>query len=346
MNNWKTTERFDQSVKGLNQKLYEQLIHIPNHLKEQVQEIRLRVNRPVAIYCSNRMYYITEKHQITTTIMADKMLIATGKDIAETFQNICGYSVYSHQNEIKDGFITMYGGHRAGICGTAVYHHGQLSNIRDISSINIRVARQINGAANKLMQALGENLNGILLCGAPASGKTTILRDLARQLSSNSSLKVTVIDERGELAGTCKGVCQNDLGQSDVLDGYAKGEGIMQALRCLSPDLIICDEVGTKDDVTAIEESLNAGVSVIASIHAGTKREFLKRPQAKKLMETGAFSKLVFLKSRSEPGEIKEICTWEDVKNASISGGCVNGAQHIMGRHFNFPAINHKSKIY
>lgn len=332
----KSSVRFDQAAKGLNYRIYEHIKLIPNYLKEQVQEIRLRVNRPVAVYCANRMYYITEKGQIVTAILADKMLIATPKDISETFQKICEYSVYSRQNEIVNGFITIQGGHRVGICGTAVYQNGQICNIKDVSSINIRVARQIKGAADELLEKFKNKAQGTLLCGAPASGKTTILRDLARQLSTNYNYKVAVIDERGELAGTCRGVLQNDLGQADVLDGYTKHEGVMQALRSLSPEIIICDEIGKIEDAVAIEGCLNSGVTIIASIHAGSKKSLMKKPQVKRLINTGAFNDFVFLNSRDEPGKVKEICTCEEVENVSDNRRSFNDCQHIMGRRINF----------
>lgn len=332
MNIQNDTSRFLQSIKGLNQRLYAYLIRIPEDVQAQVQEIRLRVNRPIALYCAKRMYYITDKCQISTAIMADKMLTVTIKDVTETFQNICGYSVYSRQNEIKNGFITMVGGHRAGICGTAVYANNELSNIKDISSINIRVARQINGAADDMLNKVEEISKGVLICGSPASGKTTVLRDLARQLSTEYNKKIVVVDERGELAGTYRGEAQNDLGQADVLNGYDKHSGIMHALRCLSPDIVICDEVGSFEDAVAIEECLNAGVTVVASIHAGGKQALLKRPQAKRLIETGAFEEFVFLKNRSQPGEIKEVCKREVLENAQVDRADLNDCQYIMGR--------------
>lgn len=339
------TERFNQSAKGLNQRLYAHVVKLPSCIKEQAQEIRLRVNRPVCVCCNDGNYFLTENYQITTTILNNQMLSATQRDISETFQNICCYSVYSRQNEIKNGFITMQGGHRAGICGTAVYNNGILANIRDISSINIRIARQINGAADALMDLVGNTAPGLLICGVPSSGKTTVLRDLARQLSDKSNLKVSVVDERGELAGTSVGVFQNDLGQCDILDGYQKGQGMMHALRCLSPDVIICDEIGSEDECMAVEESINSGVKLVATIHAGCKEELLKRPQALRLLKTGAFEKIVFLKSRSEPGRIREVLNWEDIKNAATVRSNHDNFKLRHGGRFTFTPPDYKDKV-
>ena len=237
---------------------------------------------------------------------------ATREDIDETFRGICSYSVYSHQNEIKNGFITLSGGHRVGLCGTAVTSNGSIGSLRDISSINIRIARQVYGCANAVLQAVGKNLReGVLIAGAPASGKTTILRDMARQLSSGlcgDVRKVAVVDERGELAGTYRGVPQNDLGPCcDVLDGYPKGEGILQAIRSLSPEFIICDELGGLADVEAAAQGLNAGVGMISSVHAGNVRELLRRQQAVSLLHTGAFGYVVLLEGSREPGRVAEV---------------------------------------
>ncbi|MDP4120041.1 MAG: ATPase, T2SS/T4P/T4SS family [Bacillota bacterium] len=306
--------RFDMAANALCQNLSKVILKIHDEVKSITQEIRLRLNRPVAIITPTKTYYLLKNGCITNTVMKNEMLLASQRDIVDTFQNICNYSVYSRQNEIKNGYITLSGGHRAGICGTAVYSGNEITNIRDISSINIRISREVIGCANSLIHDLNGKFDGLLLCGPPASGKTTILRDMARQLSESHNKKVAVIDERGELAGTSGGVFQNDLGQSDILDNYKKGEGIMQAVRCLSPDIVICDEVGTKADIEAIEEGLNTGVSVIASIHASSFEELLRREQAKSLLKTGAFKKIIVLKCRENTGEIKEIINEEDIE--------------------------------
>ncbi|MGN0498095.1 MAG: ATPase, T2SS/T4P/T4SS family [Acutalibacteraceae bacterium] len=299
--------RFDKAARGLGQRIFERIIRIDEESKGAAQEIRLRVNKPVVIYTANEMYYITCDGKTVKEMMPGKMIVATQRDIADCFQNLCNYSVYSRQNEIRKGFITMQGGHRAGICGTAVYRGGEIYNIRDISGINLRIAREIFGCADKLLEQIKSLSGGMLLCGPPSCGKTTLLRDIARQLSTVYSKKTVVIDERGELGAMFAGVSQNDLGNSDVLDGYSKSDGVMQAVRCLSPDYIICDEIGTSNESFLLEQSLNAGVNVIATLHAGSAAELLRKPQGAALIKSGAFEKIVFLKSRKNPGEIKEV---------------------------------------
>lgn len=303
----KNSERFDAAANAVCGKIGKYLHALPKEIKDVTQEIRLRVNRPVTL-CSTAGIYFLDKKGSISCCPGPENLTASKDDLDESFRNICGYSVYSHENEIKNGYITVCGGHRVGICGTAVFQNGRVSGMKDISSINVRVAREIIGCADKIMEQLKESISGgLLLAGPPSSGKTTILRDIARQLSSgkNGSIKkVTVVDERGEIAGTYLGVPQNDLGLCcDVLDGYPKAEGIMQAVRALSPQFIICDELGTEDEAAAVEQGLNAGAAMIASIHAGNIEELLKRRQAEALLKTGAFKNIAML-GGERPGSV------------------------------------------
>ena len=193
-----------------------------------------------------------------------------------------------------------------GVLVTSVYEENKVSGIRDISSLNIRIAREVYGAADELLEELDKEISGLLIAGPPSSGKTTILRDLARQLSIKGK-KVVVIDERGELGGAFQGICQNDLGLSDVLTGFPKGEGILQAVRCLSPELIICDEAGSRQEAAAIEEGLNAGVGLITTLHAGSLEEIYRRSQGMQLLQSGAFYRIVLLEGRSAPGAVQGI---------------------------------------
>ncbi|MCI9272815.1 MAG: stage III sporulation protein AA [Clostridiales bacterium] len=312
-----TEQRFDSAVSCVHNRLKEALLRVPNRIKRSAQEIRLRAGRPVTVCGGLQSHFITPEG-VPSAWGTPGLLTVTPEDLSETFRIMCDYSVYSYQNDIKNGFVTINGGHRVGLCGTAVFHHGEMTGIRDISSLNIRISRQIYGAADGLLECWNKT-GGLLLAGAPCSGKTTILRDLARQLSTGSTgtmRKVVVVDERGELSGTCSGVCHNDLGLSDVLNGYQKGEGILQAVRCLSPDVVVCDEVGNLSDISAIEEGLNAGVEMIASIHAGSLEELFRRKQARRLLETGAFTQVALLKTSRSPGGIQGVYKVgdEDVK--------------------------------
>lgn len=300
--------RFDDAAASLG--TLSRRFNLPVNIKARVQEIRLRTGKPVMLSLPEGSAFVTQSGS-AAFIKRSEILCAQRENIDEAFRLICDCSVHSHQREIKNGFVTLRGGHRAGICGTAVTEGDTISNIRDITSINLRVARDMAGAADAAANALicGGNITGSLIFGPPGCGKTTVLRDLARQLSTGTRTgkhyRVAVIDERGEIAATFQGQPQNDLGPCcDVLDGYPKGEGIMQAVRCLSPDVIICDEIGGEDDEKAVEMSLNAGVTVIASAHAGSFGELLARPQTARLIASGAFKKAVRLEGRENPGAV------------------------------------------
>lgn len=301
------SERLRQASQCLSPAIQKKLSPYIKQLQNTATEIRLRLNRPLSIVCTNYTYYITASGNLTSSVSDKYMLTITKQDIDETFQNICNYSVYTRQNEIINGFVTMQGGHRAGICGTAVISNGRISNIRDISSLNIRIAREHKGCADLLYQKIKTSDKGILICGAPCSGKTTVLRDLARILSTSESKNVSLIDERGELAGTSSGAFQNDIGMCDVFDCYKKSDGISQAVRSMSPDIVMCDEIGSADDVLAIEQAVNSGVTVIATVHAANENELKNKSNICSAVKLGAFKKIVFLSDRSNVGKITRI---------------------------------------
>lgn len=308
-----TSSNFENVVKYLNNNLSSRLTHIPNDIKGEVQEIRLRVNRPLCLCLANEKYYITINGCLSNSIINDNMLYVSNRDIAETFNNMCNYSVYAKQNEIRNGFITLKGGHRVGICGTAVFENEKIINIRDISSMNLRISKEYCDCSKFLFEKINNMDKGVLICGSPCSGKTTILRDVAKKLSMNFNKNVAVIDTRGEIAGTYRGVYQKNIGFCDVLDGYSKKEGFEHSIRCLSPDFIICDEIGSDQDVLSIERAINSGVSIIATLHCNSKKELLLKDNIVKLLRLKAFNCIVFLDTRNNPGKVLQVVSCSDL---------------------------------
>lgn len=303
------TIAFDTALLPISKRLLPALWALPEHTKQTAQEVRMRVNRPLSLFNGVQSFFVSANG---LSHIPEEGITVFAEDMEDTFRSLCSSSVYSHQHEIKNGYITIRGGHRVGICGTAVVDSGHISTLRDISSFNIRIARQVEGAADQLLDSLDSGiLRGVLLAGAPSTGKTTLLRDLARQLSSGRNYpprKVAVIDERGEIGGTYQGQAQNDLGNCcDVLDGYPKSQGILQAIRALSPEVILCDELGGDQDTAAVEEVVNAGVAMVVSVHAASPGELLRRRRIRSLLETGAFRTVVLLDSAAQPGKIKGI---------------------------------------
>lgn len=283
---------------------------VPDYVKNAAQEIRIRVNRPVTIVCHNETYAISERgNAIKFSMCQDtsNLLTVSCDDMINTMNLICNYSWHSHQHEIKNGFVTIPGGHRVGICGTAVIDNGSINTLRDISSINIRIARSIAGAGKEVASVLSKVHSGILVVGAPASGKTTVLRDAAKILSMQYEKKVSIVDERSEFFGVCGTRGMDELGMCDILNGYPKDVGIVQATRVLSPDVIVCDEIGTEEDARAIEFGMNAGVAIIASAHAYDMESVRKRNHIRHLIDIGAFDVAVILSSRYIPGTVSQI---------------------------------------
>lgn len=222
---------------------------------DNLQEIRLRTGRKIYLYYTDKII------PLDTTLK--------GIDIENILSAFCSNSVYAYFNSIRDGFITLAGGHRVGIAGRAVYKEESLSNIVDFSGVNIRIAKEHKGCADSVIDEIykeGKILNTLII-SEPNGGKTTLLRDIARHLGNER--KVTIVDERSEIAATKSGIAQFDVGKyTDVLDGFYKNDGIIRALRSLSPDVIITDEIGTNEDRKAIQEILKGGVKIITSIHA------------------------------------------------------------------------------
>lgn len=269
-----------------------------------LEEIRIRSNRPLILKFSDN----------------EKIFdyIVTVEDLIETLQKICENSIYSYQSQICNGFITIKGGHRVGIAGNIVIENGKIININYISSLNFRIAKEINGCSNKLLKYVinmeNNNVYNTLIVSKPGVGKTTILRDLVRRISNGieqinfQGLNVGLVDERGEIAAMYKGVAQNDIGmRTDVLSNVKKDKGMKLLIRSMAPRVIAADEIGSKEDVEAIKEAVCSGIKGIFTAHGSSLDDISINPSIKDLLMSHVIERIIFLDSKKIKGEIEKV---------------------------------------
>lgn len=240
---------------------------------------------------------------------------------------LCGYSVYSHMEEIRGGFVSADRALRVGIGGTAVIEKGGIKTVRDVTSLSVRIPREKRGCAEEVLRCGVDLSRGLLLAGAPSSGKTTLLRDIARYIGT-AGHRVVVLDERFELSadGFDLGAC------TDILQGYPKQEGLSHAVRCLSPEYIVCDELG-ENDLSAIRAASFSGVALIASIHAGSMHELCCRPLCRGILSLGAFETVALLHGRSAPTKVEKLFLAGDLleNNGGDPDCSVRGDRRVIG---------------
>ncbi len=297
-------KNYKEAVALLPQDLRAALLSVGEETMAKISEIRLYAQRPVAFGIDGELKYLCAGGRLSS-FPKGGFTVSAGK-LDECVAALCRYSVHAYAESLCRGYVTLPGGHRAGVCGMASVKDGEIAAVRRFTSVNIRVARDFLGCCGELVARLS-GCDSFLIIGAPMTGKTTLLRDVCRYFSGLPK-KVAVVDERDELAGNGSPNGGRDLGaNTDVLSLYPKGAGIEIALRCLSPDIIVLDEIGGLTETKRILEGVNSGVSFIATAHAYSVEEALSRPQIRLLIESGAFKKAVVLASRAEPGKIKDI---------------------------------------
>ncbi|WP_203527900.1 stage III sporulation protein AA [Clostridium thermarum] len=284
----------------LPQNLQLMLKKLPN--LDKLQEIRIKANNPVILNLDNQECILN--------------YISTMEDLKTIMQRTSNYSLYAFEEEIKQGFITIKGGHRVGLCGKCVMEDNKVKTIKNIASINIRVSREVIGCSDKIMPLIinGNNILNTIIISPPKCGKTTILRDMARNISTGmkslglSGKKVCIIDERSELAACCDGVPQMKVGiRTDVFDNCLKSEGIIMAIRSMSPEVIVCDEIGTYRDMESILSALSCGVNLISTIHGNGLEDFYGRVVFKDLINNHVFNRAVILSNRNGVGTLEKI---------------------------------------
>lgn len=271
---------------------------------DNITEIRIRAERPLCVTLWGESFFLEKSGNLTKS---SQNCLRTGfSEINNILKSLCRYSVYSYDKEISEGFITIESGIRAGLSGTVSYSDGK-KTMRYINGINFRIPREVKDCGEKIYTRLLKNRPcGIIICGSVASGKTTLLRDLCR-LCGNRYI-VSLIDERGEIAGCRDGVPQNDVGiNTDIFDGFERSDGIVNSVRSMSPEIIFCDEISTEKDSDAMIKSAGCGVKFISTAHADSFENLVKRPYLYELINSGIFEYAVIMSGSSEAGKIKDI---------------------------------------
>ncbi len=266
-----------------------------------LEEIRVRVGQPLIFWYGGKEWYY-DAHRMRLSEQLEDGYIMTEEDLTDMVMFLSRYSVYAFEEEMHNGFVTLEGGHRVGIAGQVRMERGKVADIRYISFLNIRVAKQKQGCARNLLPYLiqGKQIYNTLIVSAPGIGKTTYLRDCIRMLSDGTSylhgLRIGLVDERSEIAACHLGVPQNDVGQrTDVLDRCSKSEGMRILLRAMSPQIIAVDELGAEEDYQAVEQTLNCGSRILGTLHAADIQELKEKKLVQKWLAHHTFERYVVL---------------------------------------------------
>ena len=272
--------------------IFSNLLQENPQIANELQEIRIRVDKPIILKLREKDLIL--QYNILQT------------EILQIVERLCENSIYAYKNQICEGFITIKGGHRVGLTGSCVIENGKITNIKYISSLNIRIAREVKNCSTRILREIidieNKTIYNSIIVAPPGRGKTTILRDIIRRLSDGieeinfRGKTCGVVDERGEIAAMYKGAPQNDVGiRTDIIENVSKNKGVHMLIRTMAPEIIACDEIGSKEDVEAIHYALYSGVKGIFTMHGKNVEDIKNNKQIYELIENKEIQKIIFL---------------------------------------------------
>lgn len=310
------------------------LEQLPSHAVQELEEIRVRLNRPIVFYIGKSDFTLTSDGRLARDFSSG--IHINKAEMEKILHIISQSSIYAWEEEFKRGYITLKGGHRIGLAGKVILDKGLVKSMKDISGLNFRIAHELIGVADKVMPYIVDKSLGFghtLLVSPPQCGKTTLLRDIIRQLSDGvpnlnfSGVNIGLVDERSELAGSYEGIPQYNIGfRTDILDSCPKAQGMIMLIRSMSPQVIATDEIGTLEDIEAMEEVLNAGINLLTTVHGKDIADLLNRPNLRKVIDQKLFKRIIILGRSLGVGTIENIIdgtTMKPILLKPLRGGWV-----------------------
>ena len=297
--------RFRQAAALLPSRLRQAAEKLSGEQQCRAEELRLRNGYPITVSGP-------EGEQV---IPGCEQFPLTERDLGQVLEIATQASAHTVLEQVRNGFVTVKGGHRIGICGSGVVRDGEVCNLRRLSSLSIRVARSVPGISAGILDGLTVNglLQSTLILSPPGGGKTTLLRDIIRAVSDGDGvtpMRVGIADERGELAAMYGGLPQLDVGRrTDVLDGCPKGTALLMLLRGMNPQVLVADEITAPADCAALEAAANCGVTLLATAHASGTEDLSSRPLYRRLLDAGIFRRVVLIRGsgRSRTYQVKRL---------------------------------------